>query len=101
MEVDPAENEDVEEGEDEEEQLDPSDLKDAQLPDVDPNKIKVEKKDMYGRWCIFGYITYLLLEANTIPHLIIHVLFSYYSIILNVYFYPCFFVKTNNSPKYF
>ena len=49
MEVDPAENDDLEEGENEEDILDPSDLKDAQLPDVDPKKIKVEKKDMYGR----------------------------------------------------
>ena len=58
VEADPAENDDVEEGEDEEELLDPSDLKDAQLPDVDPKKIKVEKKDMYGRWCSFGFITF-------------------------------------------
>ena len=49
VEVDPAENDDLEEGENEEEILNPSDLKDAQLPDVDPKKIKVEKKDMYGR----------------------------------------------------
>ena len=58
VEADPAENDDVEEGEDEEELLDPSDLKDAQLPDVDPNKIKVEKKDMYGRWYMFDFITF-------------------------------------------
>ena len=56
-EADPAENDDVEEGADEEELLDPSDMKDAQLPDVDPRKIKVEKKDMYGRWCIFDCIS--------------------------------------------
>ena len=57
-EADLAENDDVEEGADEEELLDPSDLKDAQLPDVDPNKIKVEKKDMYGRWYIFDCINF-------------------------------------------
>ena len=58
VEVDPAENDDLEEGENEEDILDHSDLKDAQLPDVDPKKIKVEKKDMYGRWCIFDCITF-------------------------------------------
>ena len=60
VEVDPAENDDLEEGENEEEILNPSDLKDAQLPDVDPKKIKVEKKDMYGRWCIFDCITFTI-----------------------------------------
>ena len=59
MEVDPAENDDLEEGENEEDILDPSDLKDAQLPDVDPKKIKVEKKDMYGRWYRFDCINFL------------------------------------------
>ena len=35
---------------DEVEQLDdPESKKLAQLPDVDPSKIKVEKKDMFGR----------------------------------------------------
>ena len=58
VEADPAEKIDVEEGEDEEELLDPSDLKNAQLPDVDPNKIKVEKKDMYGRGYMFDFITF-------------------------------------------
>ena len=78
VQVDPLENADVEEGEDEEELLDPSDLKDAQLPDVDPKKIKVDKKDMYGRWYMFDHITFLLLEANTKTHLIINVLLSYF-----------------------
>ena len=78
VEADPAENDYVEEGEDEEELLDPSDLKDAQLPDVDPKKIKVDKKDMYGRWYMFDHITFLLLEANTKTHLIINVLLSYF-----------------------
>lgn len=50
VESNPGDKEQIEEANDERELLDdPESRKLAQLPNVDPSKIKVEKKDMFGR----------------------------------------------------